>query len=387
MGKKSLWSASNDTRAECHPERSEGSFLARTQSPVSKRSFMTQSKILGAILALISLVLVQKSTTQAQSDPYFKGKQIKIVVGFTAGGIIDLWARLYTQHLGKFMPGNPELIVQNVAGGGSMIAANQLYNIAKPDGLTLAMISSGLYFDQLMGVKEVQFDWAKFGWIGSPVRNFEVLTMRADTPYRSVEDIQKAAQPPRCGTTGAGATGHYFPKFLEEAVGAKFQIVLGYPGNRDVEVAIERGEVHCYAITKEAFLREPGRSWLKKGFVRVLVQGGQKRDPLFPESPTIYELMDKYKTPDSIKRFAAVLLSPGAIGRPIIAPPNMAADRLKVLRDAYARMTSDADFLAEAKKRDWEVEYISGQDLEAMAKKAIVQSPETVERLKKLLGG
>lgn len=337
-------------------------------------------------LLVLSLNIQLPSRANGQSD-FFKGKQIKIVVGFTAGGIIDLWARLYTQHLGKFIPGNPELIVQNVAGGGSMIAANQLYNIAKPDGLTLAMISSGLYFDQLMGVKEVQFDWAKFGWIGSPVRNFEVLTMRADTPYRSVEDVQKAAQPPRCGTTGAGATGHYFPKFLEEAVGAKFQIVLGYPGNRDVEVAIERGEVHCYAITKEAFLREPGRSWLKKGFVRVLVQGGQKRDPLFPELPTIYELMDKYKTPDSIKRFAVVLLSPGAIGRPIIAPPNTAADRLKVLRDAYARMTSDADFLAEAKKRDWEVEYISGQDLEAMAKKAIVQSPETVERLKKLLGG
>jgi tripartite-type tricarboxylate transporter receptor subunit TctC len=279
------------------------------------------------------------------------------------------------------------LIVQNVAGGGSMIAANQLYNIAKPDGLTLAMISSGLYFDQLMAVKEVQFDWAKFGWIGSPVRNFEVLTMRADTPYRSIEDIQKAAQPPRCGTTGAGATGHYFPKFIEEAIGAKIQIVLGYPGNRDVEVAIERGEVHCYAITKEAFLREPGRSWLKKGFVRVLVQGGQKRDPLFPDSPTIYELMDKYKTPDSLKRFAAVLLSPGAIGRPVISPPNTPADRLKVLRDAYARMIADADFIAETKKREWEVEYISGQELEAMAKKAVVQPPETVERLKKLLGG
>ena len=148
--------------------------------------------------------------------------------------------------MGKYIPGNPDLIVQNVPGGGSMIAANQLYNIAKPDGLTLGMVSTGLYFDQLMGRKEVQFDWGRFGWIGSPVRNFEVLTMRADTPYRTIEDIQKASQPPRCGTTGTGATGHYFPKFIEESLGAKIQIVLGYPGNRDVEVAIERGEVHCY---------------------------------------------------------------------------------------------------------------------------------------------
>ena len=329
--------------------------------------------------------LISNSSSHAQDD-FFKGKQIKIVVGFSAGGIIDLWARLFALYLGKYIPGNPTLVVQNLPGGGSMIAANQLYNIAKPDGLTLAMISSGLYFDQLTGVKEVKFDWAKFGWIGSPVRNFEVLTMRADTPYKSVEDIQKAAQPPRCGTTGTGATGHYFPKFIEEALGAKIQIVLGYPGNRDVEIAIERGEVHCYAITKEAFLREPGRSWLKKGFVRALVQGGQKRDELFPDTPTIYELMEKHKTSDSLKRLATVLLSPGAIGRPLITPPNLPAERLRILRDAYGKMLGDPEFLAEAKKRDWEVEYISGQDLEAMARKAIVQPPETIERLKKLLG-
>jgi tripartite-type tricarboxylate transporter receptor subunit TctC len=334
--------------------------------------------------AIVSFLCLLAPFAHAQSD-FFKGKQIKIVVGFTAGGIIDLWARLYTQHFGKYIPGNPDLIVQNVAGGGSMIAANQLYNVAKPDGLTLAMISSGLYFDQLIGVKEVQFDWAKYGWIGSPVRNFEVLTMRADTPYRSIEDIQKAAQPPRCGTTGTGATGHYFPKFIEESLGAKIQIVLGYPGNRDVEVAIERGEVHCYAITKEAFLREPGRSWLKKGFVRVLVQGGQKRDALFPDTPTIYELMDKHKTPDVLKRFAPLLLSTGLIGRPLITPPNLPPERLKILRDGFAKMIVDPDFLAEAKKREWDVEYVSGAELEAIAKKSVSQTPETIARLKQIL--
>jgi tripartite-type tricarboxylate transporter receptor subunit TctC len=350
----------------------------------STREITTTLRTLFFAALLSSVTAI--NLAHAQTEPFFKGKQIKIVVGFTPGGIVDLWARLFTQYMGKYIPGNPDLIVQNVPGGGSMIAANQLYNIAKPDGLTLAMVSTGLYFDQLTGVKEVQFDWSKFGWIGSPVRNYEVLTMRSDTPYRSIEDIQKAAQPPRCGTTGTGATGHYFPKFLEQALGAKFHIVLGYPGNRDVEVAIERGEVQCYAITKEAFLREPGRSWLKKGFVRALVQGGQKRDTLFPDVPTVYELMDKHKAPDSIKRFAGVLLSPGAIGRPLIAPPNMPADRLKVLREAYAKMVNDPEFLADAKKRDWDVEYISGQELEGLAKKAVAQPPDAVENLKKILG-
>jgi len=340
-----------------------------------------------ALLAAILFYCGPVGIAAAQGDPFYKGKQIKIVVGFTAGGIIDLWARLFTQHMGKYIPGNPDLVVQNVPGAGSMIAANQIYNVAKPDGLTLAMISSGLYFDQLLGAKEVQFDWAKFGWIGSPVRNFEVLTMRADAPYRSIEDIQKTAQPPRCGTTGTGGTGHYFPKFLEEALGAKFHLVLGYPGNRDVEVAIERGEVQCYAITKEAFLREPGRSWLKKGFVRALVQGGQRRDPLFAEAPTVYELMEKFKTSDPIKRVAAVLLSTGAIGRPLITPPNLPAERLKTLRDAYAKMVGDPDFAGEAKKREWQIEYVSGEELEAIARKAVSQPADTVEQLKKILGG
>ena len=336
------------------------------------------------LLLFLSISLWLSPTAHGQVD-FFTGKQIKIVVGFSAGGIIDLWARLFALYLGKYIPGNPTLVVQNLPGGGSMIAANQLFNVAKPDGLTLAMLSSGLYFDQLLGAKEVKYDWARFGWIGSPVKNFEVLTMRSDTPYKTIEDIQKAAQPPRCGTTGSGATGHYFPRFLDDALGAKFHLVLGYPGNREVEIAIERGEVHCYAITKEAFLREPGRSWLKKGFVRVLVQGGQKRDPLFPDTPTVYELMDKHRTPEALKRFAAVLLSVGAIGRPLIAPPHLPAGRLAILRDAYAKMLNDGEFLGEARKREWEVEYINGQELEAIAKQSVNQPKDVVDRLRKTL--
>lgn len=323
---------------------------------------------------------------QAQSDSFYKGKQIKIVVGFPPGGIVDLWARLIAQHWGKQIPGNPDFVVQNMPGGGSMIAANHLYNIAKPDGLTLAMVSTGLYFEQLSGAKEVRFDWTKFAWIGSPVRNYEVLAVRSDTSFQTLEDVQRAPQLVRCGATGAGTTGHYFPKFIEEALGVKFHVVLGYPGTRDVEVALERGEVHCYAITAEAFAREPGRTWLKNGFMRILVQGGQKRDSSLQNTPTIYELMEKHKTPDAIQRLAIVLLSPPALGRPMIAPPNLPADRLRLLRESYSKMINDLDFLAEGKRRDWDVELVNGHELEALAKKALSQPPDTVDRLKQILG-
>jgi tripartite-type tricarboxylate transporter receptor subunit TctC len=232
---------------------------------------------------------------------------------------------------------------------------------------------------------QVQFDWPKFGWIGSPVRNFEVLSVRSDTPFKSLDDARSAAQPPRCGSPGTGNTGHYFPNFLAEALGLKFQVVAGYQGTKDIELAFEKGEVNCYAVTKEVFEREPARSWLKNRFLRVLVQGGQKRHSEFTDVPTLYELMDKHKTPEATRRLATVLLSPSAFGRPLMASPGLPADRLKLLREAYAKMLSDRDFLSDAKKRDWDVEPISGEDLEAMAKRAVNQPADTVERLKKVL--
>lgn len=337
------------------------------------------------LVTLLLCSITWRDVSYAQTDPFYKGKQIKIIVGFTAGGIVDLWARLIAQHLGKQIPGNPDIIVQNVAGGGSLIAANQLYNIAKPDGLTLAMVSTALFFDQLTNRPEVKFEWVKFNWIGSPVKNFETLSVRADSPFKTIDDVRSAAQPPRCGSTGTGNTGNYFPQFLEEALGGKFQMVIGYQGTRDIELAFERGEVNCYAVTKEVFEREPARAWLKNRFLRVLVQGGQKRDASFADVPTVYELMNKYKTPEATRRLASVLLSPTPFGRPLLAPPNLPAERLKVLREAYAKMLSDRDFLADTKKRDWDVERISGEELETMAKKAVVQTPETIEKLKKIL--
>ncbi|MGZ8496647.1 MAG: hypothetical protein ACXWWP_12165 [Candidatus Binatia bacterium] len=164
------------------------------------------------LLLYMIIGLWQSPAVFGQSD-FFTGKQIKIVVGFSTGGIIDLWARLFALYLGKYIPGNPTLVVQNLPGGGSMIAANQMYNVVKPDGLTVAMLSSGLYFDQLLGAKEVKYDWAKFGWVGSPVKNFEVLTMRNDTPYKTIEDIQKAAQPPRAAPPAAAPQATTFQNF------------------------------------------------------------------------------------------------------------------------------------------------------------------------------
>ena len=335
---------------------------------------------------LLFFILMHASSGQAQSD-FFKGKQMKIVVGASAGAASDLYARVVANFLPKQIPGKPEIIVQNMPGGGSLTAANYVYSVAKPDGLTLGAVTAPIYFAQLLGRKEVQFDWAKFTWIGTPEENDELFFLRSDQPYKTLLDLRKAADAPRCGASGVGSTGYYIPKLLEEVFAVKINMVTGYPGAADVDLAVEKNEVHCRGTTISAFFgREPGKTWAKNGFVRFLVQTGDKRNHRLPETPTIWELMDQEKAMDAKKRLARVVLGPGAFGRPILATPGIPPDRVKILRDAYVNMLKDSEFVAEAKKRQWEINPVSGERLEALAKEVINQPADIVERMKKVMG-
>jgi tripartite-type tricarboxylate transporter receptor subunit TctC len=337
-------------------------------------------------LALVAMLLTI-SQLHAQSD-FYKGTQIKIVVGASAGAASDLYARVAANHLPKHIPGKPDIIVQNMPGGGSMTAANYVYSVAKPDGLTLAALTSPIYFAQLLGQNEVRFDWAKFSWIGTPEENDELLFIRSDLPYKSLLNLRKATDPVRCGASGVGSTGYYIPKLLAHIFDLKISLVTGYPGAADVDVAVERNEVHCRGTTIAAFFgREPGRTWAKNGFVRILVQTGDKKNHRVPETPTIWELMNHEKIPEPKKRLAKVILGPGAFGRPIVATPGIPADRLKILRDAYMKMMQDPEFLTEAKKRGWEINPISGEQLEALAKEVVNQPPEVIAAMKDILEG
>lgn len=333
------------------------------------------------------LLSIWWSTTALAQEPFYKGKTITIVVGTKAGDVYDLYARFIAQYLPKYIPGNPNIIVQNVAGAGSMIAANQVYSVAKPDGLTLASIFPALYFDQLVGRKEVQFDWTKFTWIGSPDRSNHHLYMRADAPYKTMDDVRNAKEPPKCGATGTSSTAYYMPKLFEELIGTKFNIVLGYQAGSDIDLAVEKGELQCRSFTIAAFFaREPFFTWRKTGFVRVLVQTGRKKDERLPEVPTIYELMDKYKTPEASRRVATVILSAGDFGRPYVGPPGMPADRVKILREAFMKVMNDPAAVEEGKKRKLDIEPATGEELAVLAKEVIAQPPAVVERVKKILG-
>jgi tripartite-type tricarboxylate transporter receptor subunit TctC len=337
-------------------------------------------------LFIVLLLPFWSTSVHAQAD-FYKGKTIKMLIGYSAGGTNDLWARTIARFWGKHIPGNPDFIVQNMPGAGTLVAANYIYGVEKSDGLTMGLLAPGLFFNQLGGQKEVKFDWAKFAWIGSPEETSEMLSMRSDSPFKTLDDIREAAVPPRCGTTGTGTPGHYFPRLLEEVLGLKFNLITGYPGASDIDLAIEKGEVQCRAGTTSAFFgREPGRTWAKTGFVRILVIGGSKRDPRAPNVPTIWELMEKHKTPESGKRLTTLLLSPGSFGRPIVGGPGIPADRVKILRESFLKAMKDPELLAEAEKRRWEPDPVSGETLQALAREVVTQPPEVITRMNAVLG-
>jgi len=339
------------------------------------------------LLTLLVLPVVSQSRVRAEQEPFYQGKTIKVIVGFTSGGFYDRWSRLLARYVPNYLPGNPEMVVQNMPGAGGMIAANHIYSVAKPDGLNIAMLSYGLYLDQLVGRKEVQYDVRKLNWIGSPEKSEVLMYMRSDTPFKSIEDIRKASTPPKCGSTGTAGTDYILARLIEETLGAKIETVLGYPGGSEIDLAVEKGEVQCRGLTAAPYFgREPFISWRKRNFVNVLIYGGLKRDPRIPDTPTIYEIFDKEKTPEESRRVADVILRGGDFGRPWVMPPETPAEIVKTMRAAYAKAMADPTMLDEAKKSKLEVEYVPGEELQKLAEKMINQPPAVVARVKNLLG-
>ncbi len=345
----------------------------------------TKISCLAALAALFGFAASARGAA-AQAN-FFQGKTIRVVVGSSAGGGYDLWARLMAQHIGKHIPGNPTVVVQNMPGGGGAVAANYVYSVAKPDGLTMGAFNPALYFDQLVGRPEVKFDWGKFTWIGSPEQNEVLHYIRTDAPFKTIDDLRNAKEPPRCGSTGTGTTGHYFPRLLEETLGIKTTIVSGYQGGSEIDLAVERNEVVCWSpLVATYFGRDPYKRWHKTGFTRVVVQSGARRDERIKDVPTLNELMQQYKTPESGRRLAKVILTAATLGRPISAPPRVAPEIAKILRDAYSQAMRDPELTAEANKRGWEMQPLSGAELESLSKEVVNQPKDVIEKMKWVLG-
>jgi len=338
------------------------------------------------LLAIFVICLLDSAPLEAQT-PFYQGKTLNLIVATKAGDVYDLYPRLLAEYLPKYIPGNPNVIILNVAGAAGLIATNQVYNLAKPDGLTLGAIYPALYFEQLAKRPEAKFDWNKFGWIGSMASSNTLMYVRNDAGVKTIEDVRGATAPPKCGATGVTSAAYYMPKLLEDAIGAKFNVVSGYIAGSDIDLAVERGEVQCRAFTVSTyFAREPFITWRKKNFVRVLYQTGNKRDARLKDVPTFNELMDKHKTPDPVRRLVKVINASDEFGRPLVVPPGVAADRVKILRDAFNKAVNDPALLAEAEKRRLDMDPATGEELEALAKEVMAAPTAIVEKVKSLIG-
>ena len=322
----------------------------------------------------------------AQSEPFYKDKTVRVIVGFTPGGFYDRWARLLSRYMPKYIPGNPGFLVQNMPGASSVIAANYVYNLSKNDGLTLLVPINSLYLDQVVGRKEVKFDMRKFEFIGTQEKAPTMLYFRSDSPFKTLADIIQAKEPPKCGSTGTASTGYLLAKLMDEAFKAKMNTVTGYQGGSEIDIAVERGEIVCRGMDiPPHFGREPFDGWHKRGFDRHILQSGPKRDPRMGDAPTLFELMDQYKAPPVMRSVTRIVLASGDFGRPMLAGPGVPTERIKLLRDAYAQAMRDPGLIEEAKKSQMDMEHTPGEELQELMKELMNQPPDVIDRVKKVL--
>ncbi|MDB5594383.1 MAG: tripartite tricarboxylate transporter family receptor [Hyphomicrobiales bacterium] len=317
--------------------------------------------------------------TQAQSqsiEQFYRGKTITVMIGYGVGGSDDLWARLISRHMGRFIPGQPNVVPQNVPGAGSLVAANQIYNTAPKDGTVFGLINRGVPFEPLFGGNSTQFDPRKYNYIGSPDRDTIVCFARADTPFDTVAGLRNREM--IVAATGSGADSQTYPVLLRDLLGLKVKIVAGYPGSREMNLAVERNEAQATFISYDTAAREPG---LANGTRRILFQGAVTPDPRMKDVPTLKGLA----ADDAQSRALDFFLLRGQMGRPFVAPPGVPAERIQALQAAFDATLKDPQVMEEAKKQGLNISYISPPELAAVVDRAYLADPETIARVRKSL--
>jgi len=320
--------------------------------------------------AAISLVPVP---AWAQA-PYYEGKTITVVIGAKSGSL-EIASRIVSRHLGKHIAGNPTVIVQNMPGAAHLVATNHVFNAARPDGLTLLAANPSVGIAQLTKVDAARFDLRKFEWLGSSGADGVMLSIRPDLPYQTWDELKKADKELIVGTTGPGSNAHDFPLLLKEFAGAKFRLVSGYPANSDVLLAVERKEVDVWAALGTTIKLAADR-----GAVRPLVRG-RTAIPGFENLPVDEDLA----TNKVGKSIMAIRSSPLTIGRAFAAPPGTPADRVKVLREAFAKTMQDKELLADAQKAKIGMSYISAEEVARMFAALMQQPPEVQKEMVKYI--
>ncbi|HEY3302387.1 MAG TPA: tripartite tricarboxylate transporter substrate-binding protein [Candidatus Binatia bacterium] len=323
-------------------------------------------------LLVLALLL---SPVVSHAASYYESKTVTIVVGYKSGGGYDRTARLLAKHLPKYIPGSPTVVVQNMDGSNSMIAANHIYSAAKPDGLTIGAFNRNLPIAQLIRVEGIRFDMTKYSWIGSAASETTVLTVRSDLPFKTFEDVRKSKQQVTVGSTGPGANNHDFPLLLEEFAGVNFKIVPGYSSSADVTHAIERKEIDAWAGSYSTV-----KPYIDRGLIRAVVRS-RGPEPDVVKLPLDEDLATSAKG----KAIMAIRSAPERIGRPFVAPPGTPAETMKILREAFAKVARDKELLDEAQKAKMVIDYVSAEECLKIVREVLNQPAGITQDLTKYI--
>ena len=335
---------------------------------------MKRKTFCSVAVAAIMLVLLACPALQAAA-PYYEGKTITIIVGFSAGGGYDRLSRILAKYMPKYIPGKPVILVQNEPGAAGMVAANTLYNIAKPDGMTFGIFNRGMPFAQLLKAEGVKFDLKKFSWIGSAAVETATLALRSDLPFKSVNDILKSKEPIMIGSAGGMADSNtQFVVLLKEFLKLNAKII-NYPASPEVMLAIERKEVDGRGASWSSV-----KPFVDRGLVRSWIRG-KFAEPGIENLP-----VDEDLTSDKAgKTIMAMRSATDGVGRPYVAPPGTPANVMKILRDAMAKALKDPELLADVKKGQMYAQYVPPEECMKLVNFVLNQPPEIITEAKKYI--
>src|SRR5918996_723900 len=337
------------------------------------------------LLAALGLALIATSPMTTRADDFYQGKTIRFVVGYAPGGGYEIYPRAIARHIGKFIPGNPATVVENMEGAGSLLAANYMFNKADADGLTVGNFNSGMVTQQALGSRGVRFAARKFGWIGSPVKGFPACMVMGFTGLRTLEDVMKESARLKFAGTRAGASGVDLPNLMNELLGTKIKVIAGYKGTSATRLAMQKREADGICSGWES-MRVTARSMLDaQGEDKLIpfIIHGKLEDPEVKDLPQFTKIIKGEENLKAFKTWA----NQYDFQRPLVVPPKTPKERLETLRTALQKTLTDREFLAEAKNSKMLIDNVTGEEVERTVEEILSISPEIKKKLQFLVPG
>ena len=332
---------------------------------------MNRARIRTAILTATALIGLAMPARAEDVASFYRGKTVVLVIGFGVGGGYDLYARMLGRFIGAHIPGNPIIVPQNMPGAGSRSAANWLYRVAPQDGTVIACLGQATPTDQALGQPGVQFDARKFNWIGNLSIVNNIMYVAASTGVSTF--AQAKTKQLAVGATGASSPSVLYPQVSNDLLGSKFKIIAGYPGGGDINIAVERHELDGRGSDSWASMKATHPDWLRDHTINILFQVGPRREADLSDVPLWTELAGN----DDQRQVLALLSGDVSVGRPILTPPNVPADRVKALRQAFEETMRDPQFIQAAERANMEMHPMYGEELQQAVHK-IVSSPARI---------